>query len=673
MMLSRNWISIFLLATATIASAQSLTKVTVTPSTFVGGSQASGTVTLDSPAPAGGFGIDLTWDPNGVVTGPSSVTIPAGYVSAQFRVSSSIVSKDSKTFVEASDGTNTLKAPFTVSTATVYSLSVNSHDVKPGQVLNLTVNLNGRAPAAGLTVKLSSNNPNVTLPTTVVVAGGSTSAQVQVTTQAVWKNAAAVLTARVGTISAQTTLNLLAPVATLVISPQRVYGGTASTGTVTLSYPAPTNGLSLRLQSSALAVQVPPTVNFAPGVTSATFTLTTRPVVSESYATISSDLGGMSTLRVLNGFAPWPKARGDLQNSGHSIGAGIQVPKFAGAIDVQHNISPSDGAKFSPLSSPVIGSDGVAYTLSTLGTLYAFNDQGVKYKRFLAIGADGDSVAGYVPSTPVISPNGTLYVGFSDSNLYSIDSATGTVNWVSGLSAPIQSSPSLGKDGSIYVCGDDGILYSVSPGGVINWSFRSGGQIFSSPCVGPDGVIYFGSADHFIYAINPNGTIKWRFVTGGSITASPALSTNGTLFCGSGDGIFYSIQSSIGRLLWSKSLGGPILSSSAVSFDGTVYVAANNLLYALNPQTGSNIWIKQTNPKLTIHGSPSVAADGTIYLPADDFVYVITPDRTTIWKLQAVATPTGTDPYYPQWSSVAIRSDGAIFYSTGQGLFVLVK
>jgi outer membrane protein assembly factor BamB len=673
MMLFRNWISIFLLAAATIAGAQSLTKVTVTPSSFVGGSQASGTVTLDSPAPVGGFGIDLTWDPSGVATGPTLVTIPAGKVSAQFKVSSAVVSKDTKSTLLATDGASTLQASFTVSAATVYSLFVPSHDVSPGQALNLTVNLNGRAPAAGLTVKLSSSNPNVTVPTSVLVAGGASSAQVQVTTQAVWKNASAVLTGRVGSATAQTTLSLLAPVATLVISPQRVYGGTASTGTVTLSYPAPTTGLSLRLQSSAMVVQVPPSVNFAPSATTATFTVTTRPVVSESYATITSDLGGSSTLRVLNGFASWPKARGDLQNSGHGIGTGIQVPKFAGYVDVQHNIDPYDGAKFSPLSSPVIGSDGVAYTLSTLGTLYAFNDSGVKYKRFLAIGADGDSVAGYIPSTPVISPNGTLYVGFSDSNLYSIDAATGTVNWVSGLSAPIQSSPSLGKDGSIYVGGDDGVLYSVSPGGVINWSFKSGGQIFSSPCVGPDGVIYFGSADHFIYAINPNGTVKWRFSTGGSVTASPSLSTNGVLYCGSGDGVFYVIQSSIGRLLWSKSLGGPVLSSAAVSFDGTVFVAANNLLYALNPLTGSTVWIKQTNPKLTIHGSPSVAADGTIYLPTDDFVYAITPDRTTLWKLQAVATPTGNDPYYPQWSSVAIRSDGTIFYSTGQGLFFLVK
>jgi hypothetical protein len=43
----------------------------------------------------------------------------------------------------------------------------------------------------------------------------------------------------------------------------------------------------------------------------------------------------------------------------------------------------------------------------------------------------------------------------------------------------------------------------------------------SSPSVGPDGIIYVGSDDDNLYAIKPDGTLKWKFPTGGLIDSSP--------------------------------------------------------------------------------------------------------------------------------------------------------
>src|SRR5918995_2000472 len=69
------------------ASSVSLSSLTVSPTDVVGPEQATGTVTLSSAAPSGGFTVDLTSDNTAAATVPPSVTVPAGSTSATFTVS----------------------------------------------------------------------------------------------------------------------------------------------------------------------------------------------------------------------------------------------------------------------------------------------------------------------------------------------------------------------------------------------------------------------------------------------------------------------------------------------------------------------------------------------------------------------------------------------------------
>jgi hypothetical protein len=55
----------------------------------VQGASATGTVTLSSAAPSGGFVVDLTNDYPHIATVPASVTVPAGATSANFPVTTS--------------------------------------------------------------------------------------------------------------------------------------------------------------------------------------------------------------------------------------------------------------------------------------------------------------------------------------------------------------------------------------------------------------------------------------------------------------------------------------------------------------------------------------------------------------------------------------------------------
>jgi hypothetical protein len=44
-------------------------------------------------------------------------------------------------------------------------------------------------------------------------------------------------------------------------------------------------------------------------------------------------------------------------------------------------------------------------------------------------------------------------------------------------------------------------LYAVNPDGTQKWAFTTGGPINSSPALGPDGTVYVGSDDGKLYAV----------------------------------------------------------------------------------------------------------------------------------------------------------------------------
>jgi hypothetical protein len=84
--------------------------------------------------------------------------------------------------------------------------------------------------------------------------------------------------------------------ASMALDPTTVVGGSPSTGTVTLSGPAPEGGMLVRLSSSnPIIAHVPASITVPAGMASATFTVRTRPVPRTMYSTISAWTG--STLK----------------------------------------------------------------------------------------------------------------------------------------------------------------------------------------------------------------------------------------------------------------------------------------------------------------------------------------------------------------------------------------
>jgi hypothetical protein len=78
------------------------------------------------------------------------------------------------------------------------------------------------------------------------------------------------------------------------LNPASVTGGSSSTGTVTLSGPAPSDGALVYLSSSASAATVPAIVTVAGGATSATFAVSTNAVTASTPVTITASYASVT-------------------------------------------------------------------------------------------------------------------------------------------------------------------------------------------------------------------------------------------------------------------------------------------------------------------------------------------------------------------------------------------
>ncbi|MCS7209999.1 MAG: S8 family serine peptidase [Fimbriimonadales bacterium] len=171
----------------------SLSSLSLNPSSVVGGNSSTGTVTLTAPAPTGGFVVNLSSSNTNVATVPSSVTVPAGATSATFTVSTRAVSSTTNVTITASAGGVSRQATLTVnpasSSVTLQSLTISPTSVMGGRSATGTVTLSGPAPAGGVVVQLVSSNPSrASVPSSVTVPAGATSATFTIRTTSVFGN-----------------------------------------------------------------------------------------------------------------------------------------------------------------------------------------------------------------------------------------------------------------------------------------------------------------------------------------------------------------------------------------------------------------------------------------------------------------------------------------------------
>ncbi len=109
-------------------------------------------------------------------------------------------------------------------------------------------------------------------------------------------------------------------------------------------------------------------------------------------------------------------------------------------------------------ASPVLGADGTIYVPTTGGRIIAVRPDGTERWRYPAAGA---TALNALYSTPAVRTDGSLVFGSSNNALYALR-ADGTLLWRSPLGDWADSSPVVSPDGSIYVGCQDKRVYAFA-------------------------------------------------------------------------------------------------------------------------------------------------------------------------------------------------------------------
>jgi hypothetical protein len=303
--------------TATLsASANGVTKTTslsinppglstlgLNPTSVVGGTSSTGTVTLTGPAPSGGLVVSLS-DNNAAAQTPATVTVPASASSASFTITTTSVTTTTSATINATYNGITRSATLTIN-PWLASVSMSPTSVVGGASSTGTVTLNAPAPTGGILVTLSDNNAAATAPASVTVAANARTASFAVTTVPVSTSTTVTVSASYNGTTRTASLTITPPgLSTLSLNPTSVVGGTSSSGTVTLSGPAPSGGLVVSLSDNNVAAQTPATVTVPGNASSASFAVTTSSVTTTTSATVSATYNGTTRTATLT-INPW--------------------------------------------------------------------------------------------------------------------------------------------------------------------------------------------------------------------------------------------------------------------------------------------------------------------------------------------------------------------------------
>ncbi len=176
-----------------------------------------------------------------------------------------------------------------------------------------------------------------------------------------------------------------------------------------------------------------------------------------------------------------------------------------------------------------------------------------------------------------------------------------------------------------YIANDQGELYCLSTTGSKLWRFPdssvtnfTGWSFFDATFT--SSYVYAATEDT-LFAINAGSHLndwKWK-PTGTFISTAPILDASGNILIGDDSGYVNKLDIN-GNLKWRKKLGDYVATSGAIDYvSGTIYFCVNgrteNLLCALNPDSGSIRWSYQSQYEITT--SLAIDAQGYIYFGDD--------------------------------------------------------
>jgi len=326
-------------------------------------------------------------------------------------------------------------------------------------------------------------------------------------------------------------------------------------------------------------------------------------------------------------------------------------------------------------STPAVGADGTVYVTADDGFLYALDPSA----GYVIWGFNVHNTGGEVTSSPSIGADGTIYVCSVDGNLYAVN-PNGSIKWIHNLQpegAENAATPAIGGDGTIYVTLDENAnIFAVTPAGNPKWTYSVDDEIESSPTVGPDGTVYVWTGLGKLFAVNFNicEFSTWEVALGlvddqYDYRFTPVVGADGTIYvnAGANANLLKAINPATHAVKWTVTTGGTIEATPAIGLNGTLYFGSDDgNLYIVNPTTGHFTTVA-TPDGAPIESSPVLGANGAVYFGANDGnIYIY--NGTTLSTYYDYVPPSGQ----PVTSSLTLAANGSIYFvSTEDSVYAI--
>jgi len=239
------------------------------------GQSATGTVTLQAAAPTGGILVSLANNAPAALSCPATVLVPAGQTRATFTVVGQTVATTTLAKVTGTPSFNEKSATISVLPYYLANFTIQTTTILASTSTVGTVTVSDAAPAGGSVVNLSSSTTRLTIPATVTIPEGATSAQFRIAGGAL-PVTAGVIRATLGSVTKTATIDVVhRHITNVALASTSVTSGDTTTFTVTVNAPAAGDMLVTLSSQTASIAGVPATVTIPAGSTSATVTVTT--------------------------------------------------------------------------------------------------------------------------------------------------------------------------------------------------------------------------------------------------------------------------------------------------------------------------------------------------------------------------------------------------------------
>lgn len=160
----------------------------------------------------------------------------------------------------------------------------------------------------------------------------------------------------------------------------------------------------------------------------------------------------------------------------------------------------------------------------------------------------------------------------------------------------------------------------------------------------------------------------WTFSALDSIQASPCLSST-LLYVGSDDASFYALNPTTGSPVWVANTTRRIRSTPALlPGAGTVVVCGEDgIVHAFDAASGAPRWNFAT--ALAIHASPVIASDGSLYIGGQDGIVHRVLNGVAVWSAARVNTDVFSPALSPDESVLYVSFDISVLaaYNTSSG------